>query len=119
MSTVAPLGAESPERLQEMLKALAEPRRVAILRLVHDRELPAGEISHHFGTTRQAISQHLQVLTEVGLLSLRRDGTRRLYRVHRAAFEELRDFLSIFWDDSLSSLKCQVERDVGERRGGS
>jgi DNA-binding transcriptional ArsR family regulator len=114
----APSSAESPERLHDVLKALAEPRRVAILRLVREHELPAGEISNHFGTTRQAISQHLRVLTDVGLLDLRRQGTKRLYRVRTEAFRELWAFLSDFWDDRLSSLKRQVEDDLGTRRDG-
>ena len=62
-----------------MLKALAEPQRVAILRLVHEQEMPAGEIAGHFHSTRQAVSQHLRLLTDAGLLELRRDGTKRLY----------------------------------------
>ncbi|MFI5268069.1 MAG: helix-turn-helix domain-containing protein, partial [Chloroflexota bacterium] len=53
---------EAPDRAEALLKALAERRRVAILRLVHGRELPAGEIAAHFQTTRQAVSQHLRLL---------------------------------------------------------
>jgi DNA-binding transcriptional ArsR family regulator len=105
-------------QLHEVLKALAEPRRIAILRLVHAQELPAGEIAKRFRTTRQAISQHLRLLTNAGLLDLRRDGTRRLYRVRADAFGELRSFLDTFWDDRLSTLKRQVEHDKGIRRGG-
>jgi DNA-binding transcriptional ArsR family regulator len=62
------------------LQAIADPRRGAILALVRDRELPAGEIANRFDVTRPAISQHLAVLREAGLVSERRDGTRRLYR---------------------------------------
>ena len=103
------------ERLPELLKALAAPRRVAIVRLVHDQELPAGAIAKNFRTTRQAISQHLNVLTNAGVLDMRREGTKRLYRVRGEAFGELRTFLDIFWDDRLSALKRRVERD---RHGG-
>src|SRR4029453_19428438 len=67
------------------LKALAEPRRPGILRLVWSRERPATEIADHFGeVTRSAISQHLSVLKEAGLVSERRDGTRRLYQARPA-----------------------------------
>ena len=104
----------SQETLPSLFKALAEPRRVAIVRLVHSRELPAGEIAKRFRTTRQAISQHLNVLSAAGILGVRRDGTRRLYRVRTEAFGELRSFLDIFWDDRLSVLKRTVE---GARRG--
>jgi DNA-binding transcriptional ArsR family regulator len=105
-------------RLPEVLKALAEPRRVAIVRLVHERELPAGEIAKHFRTTRQAVSQHLRLLTNAGVLGVRRDGTKRFYRVRTEAFGELRAFLDIFWDDRLSSLKRQVETGTKDPHGG-
>jgi DNA-binding transcriptional ArsR family regulator len=108
---------KSEEHLPEVLKALGEPRRIAILRLVLGRELPAGEIAGHFETTRQAVSQHLKLLTNAGLLELRRDGTKRLYRVHKEAFGELRTFLEAFWTDRLSTLKRKVETDKGGKRG--
>ncbi|MFI5268677.1 MAG: ArsR/SmtB family transcription factor [Chloroflexota bacterium] len=108
---------EAPDAAEALLKALAERRRVAILRLVHGRELPAGEIAAHFQTTRQAVSQHLRLLTEAGWLDLRRDGTKRLYRVRDEALDELRAFLDTFWEDRLSSLKRQVEGDKRTRDG--
>jgi len=103
--------AGSTGRIEDLFKALAERRRLAILGLVHDRELAAGEIAAHFNTTRQAISQHLRVLTDVGLLQLRRDGTKRLYRTNEAAIGEVRAYLDGFWEDKLVSLKYQVEKD--------
>jgi DNA-binding transcriptional ArsR family regulator len=109
-------GQKNPERLHEVLKALGEPQRIAILRLVHEKELPAGEIANQFKTTRQAISQHLRLLTHVGLLEQRREGTKRLYRVHKQAFGELRTFLEVFWTDRLSVLKRQVETRKGAKR---
>ena len=110
-------GRKRENQVQAMLKALAEPQRVAILRLVHERELPAGEIAEHFASTRQAISQHLRLLTGAGLLEERRQGTRRLYRLHRAAFGELRGFIDVFWNESLGQLKRRVEQDREARRG--
>lgn len=103
--------------MHTVLKALAEPRRLAILRLVHAQELPAGEIAKRFSSTRQAVSQHLRLLTDAGLLEERREGTRRLYRVRPEAFAELASFLGTFWDDSLAALKREVERERGTRRG--
>lgn len=103
--------------MHEVLKALAEPQRVAILRLVHAQELPAGEIAKRFSSTRQAVSQHLRLLTDAGLLEERREGTRRLYRLRPEAFAQLRDFLGTFWDERLGSLKREVERSKGARRG--
>jgi DNA-binding transcriptional ArsR family regulator len=107
---------KSEEHLPEVLKALGEAQRIAILRLVLERELPAGEIADYFKTTRQAVSQHLKLLTNAGLLELRRDGTKRLYRVHKEAFGELRTFLEVFWADRLSTLKRNIETDTGAKR---
>src|SRR5262249_20403651 len=80
-----------------ILNALADPRRRAILRLVRDVERPAGDIAAHFPeVTGPAISQHLRVLREAGLLAERRAGTRRLYRVRPEGLHELREWLREF-----------------------
>ena len=97
--------------MQEVLKALAEPRRREILQLVGGRELPAGEIARHFNVSRPAISQHLQVLKAAGLVSERRLGTRHLYIARREALAELRAFLEQFWDDALSRLTEAAEEE--------
>jgi DNA-binding transcriptional ArsR family regulator len=102
---------------QAALRALAEPRRVAILKVVHSRELPAGEIARHFGTTRSAISQHLRVLTNAGLLSERRRGTRRLYQIRPDGFAQLRTFLDTFWETKLDRMKIEAEKEARRRRG--
>jgi DNA-binding transcriptional ArsR family regulator len=102
---------------QIVLRALAEPRRVAILKLIHSRELRAGEIAGHFRTTRSAISQHLRVLTKAGLLSERRRGTRRLYRIRPEGFGKLRAFLDTFWDVKLDRMKMEVEKEARRQRG--
>jgi len=100
--------------MQPAIKAIAEPRRREILRLVWSRELPAGEIARHFNVTRPAISQHLRVLRTSGLVAERRDGTRRLYRARPETIESLREFLEEFWDTSLRRLKFEAEAE--ERR---
>lgn len=92
------------------LKAIAEPRRRAILRLVRDDELASGEIARHFDVTGPAISQHLGVLKEAGLVTERREGTRRLYLARREGIDELRRFLDDFWDDRLDRLRDAAER---------
>jgi DNA-binding transcriptional ArsR family regulator len=99
-----------------MLRAIAEPQRLTILRLVRSRELRAGDIARHFRTTRSGISQHLRVLTDAGLLSQRRQGTSRLYRIRNEGFAQLRDFLDTFWDDRLAQLKAAVEEDARKKR---
>jgi len=97
-------------RVDAALKALAEPRRREILRLVWSAELPATSIADHFGeVTRSAISQHLGVLKEAGLVSERRDGTRRLYRARQEEMRKLRDYLDDYWTTGLERL-----RDVSE-----
>src|SRR5450755_351347 len=97
---------------QNALKALAEPRRVAILQLLADGELRAGDISAHFDTTRPAISEHLHVLVEAQLLSVRRDGTRRIYAVRKETFAELHRFLDQFWDHRLDRLAAAAKREA-------
>ncbi|MGH9232059.1 MAG: ArsR/SmtB family transcription factor [Acidimicrobiales bacterium] len=94
-----------------VLRALAEPQRRRILTLVRDGELPAGEIAEHFDITHQAVSQHLRVLRDAGLLNERRDGTRRLYAIRPEAVESVRDFLDQLWPTSLQRLKSVVEND--------
>lgn len=107
---------------QEVIEAIAEPRRREILRLVRDAELPAGQIAARFPeVTRPAVSQHLRVLRAAGLLSERRDGTRRLYRARPEGFESLRGFLDEFWDERLGALKREAESEERRRsleRGG-
>ena len=93
------------------IRALADPRRRAILALIRERELPAGEIANRFDVTRPAISQHLAVLREAGLVSERRDGTRRLYRARPAGAAPLREWLAGFWDDGLTRLKVAAEQE--------
>jgi DNA-binding transcriptional ArsR family regulator len=91
------------------LRALAEPNRRTILRLVQDEERSAGDIASRFELTRPAVSQHLTVLKNAGLLEERRVGTRRLYSVRPKGFQEVRAFLDEFWDDRLERLKREAE----------
>ena len=102
--------------LDTALRAIAEPRRREILHLARERELSAGEIAAHFDVTRPAISQHLKVLVEAGLVTLRREGTRRLYRTRPEGLSELRAFLEGFWGERLQLLKEMAE---SEERGDS
>jgi DNA-binding transcriptional ArsR family regulator len=99
------------------LKALAEPRRRRIFALVGERELSAGEIAGHFDVTRPAISQHLNVLKEAGLVDERRDGTRRLYQARPEGLAELKEFLDGFWGERLEALKDQAERKEERQHG--
>ena len=100
--------------MQAALDALAEPRRRQILALVRDRELAAGEIAANFDVTRSAISQHVGVLKQAGLVTERREGTKRLYRARPEGLADLRDFLDEFWSERLDVLTREAERE--ERR---
>jgi DNA-binding transcriptional ArsR family regulator len=101
--------------MEDAIRALAEPRRREILRLVWDAERPAGEIAGHFDVTRPAISQHLRVLREAGLVSERREGAMRLYRARPEKVAEVRAFLDRFWEEGLTSLKREAEREERKR----
>jgi DNA-binding transcriptional ArsR family regulator len=103
--------------MEAALKAIAEPNRRRILTLVRNEELTAGEIASHFEVSRPAVSQHLTVLKEAGLVHERRNGTRRLYSVRPEGFNEVKTYLEGFWDEKLEALKREAEREEKEKRG--
>jgi DNA-binding transcriptional ArsR family regulator len=103
--------------VEAALKAIAAPRRRQILTLVREGELSAGEIAGHFDVTRPAVSQHLNVLKEAGLVTERRNGTRRLYRARPEGLAQLKAFLEEFWDERLDALKAEAEREEAEQHG--
>ena len=95
----------------ETIQAMAEPTRLAILKMVRRNEMPAGQIAEKFkGITRPAVSQHLRVLKDAGLISERREGTRRLYSLRPEGFAPLRALLEDFWDTKLERLKTAAEK---------
>jgi DNA-binding transcriptional ArsR family regulator len=93
------------------LRAASEPRRQQILRLVWDRERAAGDIAASFDVTFGAVSQHLRVLHDAGLVSVRRDGRRRLYQARREHIGPLREVLEDLWRSGLSELKTLAEAE--------
>lgn len=98
--------------MDDALRAVADPTRRTILRLVHDRELSAGVIADHFPEmSRPAVSQHLRVLSEAGLVDARADGNRRLYRWRREGLRDAAAFLDEMWSDGLARLKAAAERE--------
>src|SRR5438309_1956799 len=97
--------------MQATLDAVASPRRRAILRLVWERELSAGQIAAQFDVSWPATSQNLRVLHAAGLLTQRRDGHHRLYQANREAVGPLEPFLRAMWTADLDNLKNVVERD--------
>jgi DNA-binding transcriptional ArsR family regulator len=103
--------------VDEALRAVADPTRRAILRLVRDGELAAGEIAHHFSAmSRPAVSQHLRVLADAGLVDVRRDGTRRLYRWRPEGLRDARTFVEEMWSDRLTRLGAAAEREEWPQR---
>jgi DNA-binding transcriptional ArsR family regulator len=93
------------------LQVVAEPRRRAILRLVWDRELAAGDIAARFDISFPAVSQHLAVLRDAGFVSMRRDGRARLYKARRQALGPLRPMLEKMWNESLDRLVDLIEEE--------
>jgi DNA-binding transcriptional ArsR family regulator len=102
--------------MEGALKAIAAPRRRQILTLVWNEELRAGDIAAHFDVSRPAVSQHLTVLKEAGLVTERRNGTQRLYRARPEGLAEVRAFLEQLWDDRLDALKREAEREERKKK---
>jgi DNA-binding transcriptional ArsR family regulator len=100
----------------EVFEAIAQPKRREILRLLAAKERSAGEVASKFAVTQPAISQHLKVLKDAGLINERRDGTRRLYSVRAEGLDDLHGFLADVLPGRLEELKRVVERD--QRSGG-
>ena len=98
------------------VRALAEPNRRAILQLVRDEELTAGDIADHFTITRPAVSQHLRLLEEADLVQVRQDGTRRWYRAKPEGLQELRAWMEQFWMEGLGELKTAAEQSEWQER---
>lgn len=91
------------------LKAIADPHRREILRLVRDEERSAGEIAGQFSVSRPAISQHLRVLIDADLVAVRKSGNRRFYRLQPQTIDAMVRFLDRFWEDRLDKLKFAAE----------
>jgi DNA-binding transcriptional ArsR family regulator len=89
-----------------------------MLKLVRSHELAAGQIATHFDITQQAVSQHLRVLERAGLLSERREGTRRLYLLRPESLEPVRTVLADLWPDALERLKHVVEQGKSQKEEG-
>jgi DNA-binding transcriptional ArsR family regulator len=95
--------------MEQALRAIANPRRRAMLDLVWDRERGASEIAELSGLTKPAASQHLKVLRDAGLVQVRVAGNQRLYRCDPVRLDELRAALDAFWGDRLGRLREEVE----------
>ena len=99
------------------LKAIADPHRREILRLVRDDERTAGDIAAQFTVSRPAISQHLRVLIDAELVTVRKQGNRRFYRAEPQTINAVIRFLDRFWEDRLDKLKLAAEAAEQAKRG--
>ena len=90
---------------------IAEPRRREILAMVWHQEMAAGEIAAHFDITFGAVSQHLTVLRDMGFVTVRKDGNRRLYQADKTGLGPLREVLEGMWATTLDALTAAIETD--------
>lgn len=97
---------------QEAITALADPTRRGVLEELRSGPLAVGELARRLPVSRPAVSQHLRVLKNAGLVRDRAEGTRRIYSVNGAGLEELRDYVSGFWDEALAAYKEAAERET-------
>ncbi|PLR66415.1 MULTISPECIES: ArsR/SmtB family transcription factor [Bacillaceae] len=95
----------------QTIHSLSVPARLEILELLRQGEMTSTEIASNFSISAPAISQHLKVLEGSGLVSVRKAGTKRYYRIRREGFADLKTFIDQFWDDSLLRLKEAAEEE--------
>ncbi|MEH7179879.1 ArsR/SmtB family transcription factor [Neobacillus vireti] len=108
----------SSAQKHDVFQAIADPTRREVLKLLAEKELPISEITSHFSISRTAIAKHLQVLSEAELVSGRKVGREKIYRLHPEPLTELKQWLSFyekFWENKLSILKHIVENPEDHR----
>jgi DNA-binding transcriptional ArsR family regulator len=110
--------AAAPDPIDLVAHALADGTRRGILRLVRDDERAAGDLAAAFPQmSRPAVSQHLRVLHDAGLVSIRPDGNRRYYRARREGLAEVWQYVDDMWTDRLAKLKAAAEHaDRSQKR---
>jgi DNA-binding transcriptional ArsR family regulator len=95
--------------------ALADPTRRAVLERLREGPRPVGELARDLPVSRPAVSQHLRVLKDAGLVTERREGTRRLYRIDPDGLAALRDYFDDFWNEALAAFKAAAESEGREQ----
>jgi DNA-binding transcriptional ArsR family regulator len=93
------------------MDALGDPTRRAIFEQLRSGSRSVGEIASELPVSRPAVSQHLRVLKEAGLVTERRNGTRRFYRVDPDGLGELRRYVEEYWSEALTAFKAEAERE--------
>ncbi|MGH8430914.1 MAG: ArsR/SmtB family transcription factor [Solimonas sp.] len=102
--------------VERALDALGDPTRRGVLKRLRNGSRSVGEIAEGMDVSRPAVSQHLKVLKEAGLVVARAEGTRRLYAVDTRGIEALRNWLDGFWDETLAAFKNAAEREAARER---
>ena len=100
----------------QSLTALGDPTRQAIIERLAAGPLSVGELAREFPVSRPAVSQHLKVLKDAGLVMDRREGNRRIYQVDPDGIEALRDYFDRFWDQALAAFKAVAEQPGKETK---
>jgi DNA-binding transcriptional ArsR family regulator len=98
------------------LEALADPTRRAVFELLRGGPRAVGELASELPVSRPAVSQHLRVLKEAGLVTERRNGTRRLYRIDPGGVDALRSYFEAFWTEALASFKAATDDEQRRTR---
>ena len=101
-----------------VLDALGDPTRRAVLEVLRGGARPVGEIAKDLPVSRPAVSQHLRVLKEAGLVRDRQEGTRRLYSIDTRGLAALRAYLESYWDAALAAFKEAADRAAEHEEGG-
>jgi DNA-binding transcriptional ArsR family regulator len=99
---------------QRALNALADPTRRRVFERLSTGPAAVGEIAAGLPVSRPAVSQHLKVLKEAGLVSDRQDGARRIYAIDPKGLGAMRAWLDQFWDRALEALKAEIEREADQ-----
>jgi DNA-binding transcriptional ArsR family regulator len=100
----------------QALQALADPTRRSVLEELRGGPRAVGEIAARLPVSRPAVSQHLRVLKEAGLVTERQNGTRHLYRVNPDGLAEVREYLEGFWEEALANFKAAAEKEEGRKK---
>ncbi|MCD1261486.1 winged helix-turn-helix transcriptional regulator [Paenibacillus athensensis] len=114
------MSASAPKH--DVFQAIADPTRRRLLHLLGDQELPLNALSGHFPMSRPAVSKHLRILADAGLVKERKVGRETRYRLEATPLQELKRWLSYYeryWENKLSALKRYVEADEPSAAGGA
>ena len=104
---------------QNAFTALSDPTRRAVFERLIDGGQPVGRIARGMPVSRPAVSQHLKVLKEAGLVTDRAEGTRRVYSIDPKGLGALRRYLDQFWDQALEAFAAEAEKDTASEQEGT